>query len=78
LSKKFIYTAIIIVVLIGGIVGYNYYQKIFGEAIIKKTILFVNSTDTLNDIENNLVGVSKKQSFLFVAAKKKLLKTKGW
>jgi UPF0755 protein len=76
LSKKFIYTAIIIVVLIGGIVGYNYYQKIFGEAIIKKTILFVNSTDTLNDIENNLVGVSKNQSFLFVAAKKNFLKPK--
>ena len=76
MSKKFIYTAIIIVVLIGGIVGYNYYQKIFGEAIIKKTILFVNSTDTLNDIENNLVGVSKNQSFLFVAAKKNFLKPK--
>lgn len=76
MSKKFIYTAIIIVVLIGGIVGYNYYQKIFGEAIIKKTILFVNSTDTLNDIKNNLVGISKNQSFLFVAAKKNFSKPK--
>ena len=76
MSKKFIYTAIIIVVLIGGILGYNYYQKIFGEAILKKTILFVNSTDTLNDIKNNLVGVSKNQSFLFVAAKKNFLKPK--
>ena len=52
MSKKFIYTVIATLFLIGGILGYNYYQKIFGKSISKETVLFVHATDTLIDIKD--------------------------
>jgi UPF0755 protein len=71
LSKKFIYTVIATLFLIGGILGYNYYQKIFGKSISKETVLFVHATDTLIDIKDKIVKFSKNPStFLLVAAKK--------
>lgn len=78
MNKKFIYSAITVIVLMGGILGYNYYQKIFGKAITKTSSLYVKSSDTLIDIKNNLVGFSKNpNNFLFVAAKKNFTKPKS-
>jgi UPF0755 protein len=78
LSKKFIYTLVTILLLIVAIIGFNFYQKIYGKTIIKNTILYVNSTDSLIDIKNNLVGFSKNPSnFLFVASKKNFSKPKS-
>ena len=77
MSKKLLYTLVTIVLLIIVIIGGNFYQKIFGKTIIKSTILYVNSTDGLIDIKNNLVGFSKNPSnFLFVASKKNFSKPK--
>ena len=57
--------------LLSGILGYNYYQKIFGKAIIRETVLFVYSSDTLLDIKNKISKFSSKNdAFLMVAAKK--------
>ena len=57
--------------LLSGILGYNYYQKIFGKAIIRETVLFVYSSDTLLDIKNKISEFSSKNdAFLMVAAKK--------
>ena len=64
--------------LLSGILGYNYYQKIFGKAITKETILFVYSSDTLLDIKNKISKFSyKNEAFLMVAAKKDFSKTKS-
>ena len=71
MSKKFIYAVIATILFIGGIIGYNYYQKIFGKAITKDTVLYVKSTDSLIDIKDNITEYSKSfNTFLLVAAKK--------
>jgi UPF0755 protein len=78
LNKKFIYTVIAIAILIVGIVGHNYYQKIFGKAIVKEGILLVYTADSLLDINDKIAEYSKNPSaFLFVAKKKGFLKPKS-
>lgn len=58
--------------------AYNYYQKIFGEAIIKDSTLYVSSEDSVLDIKNNITEVSKNpNTFLLVAAKKNFSKPKS-
>tara|TARA_R110002049_G_scaffold45022_2_gene131587 strand:+ start:6397 stop:7422 length:1026 start_codon:yes stop_codon:yes gene_type:complete len=70
LKKKIIYI-LAAILIIGALFGYNYYQKIFGKAIIKEHVLFVSSTDTLVDIKKELEEFSKSpETFLWVAAQK--------
>ena len=53
------------------ILGYNYYQKIFGKAITKEYVLYINSEDSLVDVKNKIKDYSKSpETFLWVAAKK--------
>tara|TARA_B110001450_G_scaffold210454_1_gene201682 strand:- start:1077 stop:2102 length:1026 start_codon:yes stop_codon:yes gene_type:complete len=64
--------------LLGGILGYHYYQKIFGKAITRETILFVYSSDTLLDIKNKISEFSSKNdAFLMVAGKKDFSKPRN-
>ena len=63
--------------LLGGILGYNYYQKIFGEAITKDYVLYVNNSDSLLDIKEQIEDYSKNpNTFLWVAAQKSFSKPK--
>ena len=72
MGKKIIYAGISIVIAICAIFGYNYYNKIFGEAITKKIELYVKSSDSLNDIKNNIADYSNyPNAFLLVSAQKK-------
>lgn len=75
MSKKFIYTVIAAILLIGGILGYNYYQKIFGKSITKETILFVNDGDNLIDIKDKIIKYSKYPNTLLIVAAKKNFST---
>ena len=78
MSKKFIFAVIATIVFCCGIIGYNYYQKIFGEAITKDAELYIKSSDTLMDIKNSIEGISKNpNTFLLVAAKKNFSKPKS-
>ena len=64
-------------VVLAGILGYNYYQKIFGESITKDTVLYVNSKDSLVDVKNKIADFSKNpNTFLWVAARKNFSKPK--
>ena len=77
MGKKFTYAVIITIIFIGGLITYNYYQKIFGKTITKDTILFVNTTDSLVDVKENIANFSKHiNTFLLVAAKKNFSKPK--
>ena len=77
MSKKFIYAVIATIIFIGGVIAYNYYQKIFGKAITKDSVIFVNSTDSLIDVKNKLADFSNHtNTFLLVAAKKNFSKPK--
>ena len=76
MGKKIIYI-VGFIILLGSILGYNYYQKIFGAAITKDSELFVYSTDNLIDIKEKISEFSKNpNTFLWVAAKKNFSKPK--
>lgn len=70
MNKKIIYI-IGFTLLLGGILGYNYYQKIFGASITGEHILYINSSDNLIDVKDKISKFSKNpNTFLWVAAKK--------
>lgn len=72
MSKKFIYTVLATIFLIGGIIGYNYYNKIFGSSVTEDTIIFVYASDSLTDIKDKIEKISTSpNTFLFVSAIKK-------
>ncbi|QTE22812.1 endolytic transglycosylase MltG [Polaribacter cellanae] len=76
MNKKIIYI-IAFFLLLGGILTYNYYQKIFGEAITEDIELFVESSDSLIDVKKKLEDFSKSpETFLWVSAKKNVEKPK--
>ena len=65
------------ILLIEAIIGYNYYQKIFGKAITKELVLFVTNSDSLLDIQKEIKDFSiNPDSFLWVAAKKNISNAK--
>ncbi|QNM86796.1 endolytic transglycosylase MltG [Polaribacter pectinis] len=76
MNKKVLYI-LSAILLIAGILGYNYYQKIFGKAITKDQVLFVLSTDNLVDVKKKIQDYSKSpETFLWVSAKKNFSKPK--
>jgi UPF0755 protein len=77
LKKKVIYI-IATLLIISGVYGFNYYQKIFGKAITKQRVLFITSADSLSDVQKRIAAFSKKpNTFLWVAAKKNFSKPKA-
>ena len=77
MGKKTIYAVTAIIIIICAIIGYNYYNKIFGKAITKKTELYVKSSDSLNDIKDNIADYTKHpNTFLLVAEQKKFTNPK--
>ena len=78
MNKKIIVFIISTVVLIGGIIGYNYYQKIFGEAITKDSTIYIGSNYHLMDVKKMLHEYTKNsKNFFFIAEKKKFTKPKA-
>jgi UPF0755 protein len=76
LNKKIIYLLAFFLIL-GGILGYNYYQKIFGKAITKNIELFIFKADSLIDVQKKIAEVSNKpNTFLWIAARKNFSKPK--
>jgi UPF0755 protein len=76
LNKKFIYI-VATLLLIGSLLGYNYYQKIFGLAITKNGELFITATDSLIDVKEKISEFSKNpHTFLWLASKKSFSKPK--
>ena len=77
MSKKIIYAVLAVIIVICAIVGYNFYNKIFGKSITKNTELYVKSSDSLNDIKDYIADYSKHlNTFLLVADQKKFSKPK--
>lgn len=76
MGKKILYI-LGFVFLLGGVLGYNYYQKIFGEAITEDYILYVQANDSMVDVKEKIADHSKNpNTFLWVAAKKNFSKPK--
>lgn len=78
MNKKRILIIVLAIFIIGGILGFNYYQKIFGTSVTKSGYLFISSTDKLSDAVNSLESfVSDTDAFLWVAEKKQFTRVKG-
>ena len=78
MNKKIIYTAIAIIFLIGGIIGFNFYQKIFSQAVTKSGAIYIKSDDTFDGLKKQLSNyIDKPENFIWVAEKKKFTKPKG-
>lgn len=79
MRKKTIYIIVIIIFfIVGGVLGYKYYQKIFGKAITKDCVLFIYSEDNLVTVKNKIAKFSNSpETFLQVAARKSFLKPKA-
>lgn len=77
MKKKTFYRLALFAIILVSILGYNYYQKIFGKSITREQVLFVSSTDKLVDIKEKIAPFSKNpNTFLWVAAIKDFSKPK--
>ena len=78
MNKKIILGGITAIFLIGGIIGFNYYQKIFGKAVTKDGAIYIGSNASFIDVKKQLTEfVKHPENFVWVAEKKKFTKPKG-
>lgn len=76
MNKKSIIIAIILVA--GGIIGFNYYQKIFAKSVVKDGAIFIKSDADIYEVKQLLTPFIKNlDDFNFVAEKKNFNKPKG-
>lgn len=78
MNKKIILGIVAAILIIGGIIGFNYYQKIFGKAVSKNGAVYIGSNASFDDVKNQLSGfINNPDFFVWVAEKKKFTKPKG-
>ena len=69
--KKIIY-GILLILMIAGAVGFNFYQKIYSSAITENTEIYIKSNSSLDEVKNSLKEVVENiNDFSFVAKLKK-------
>jgi UPF0755 protein len=77
MNRKIVLAVVLIGLVIGGIFGFTYYQKVFGKNVAKTEFLYIKSTDDLEDVASSLESfIDDTESFLWVAEKKKFTKVK--
>jgi UPF0755 protein len=77
MNRKIILGVVLVGLVVGGIFGFSYYQKVFGKNVVKTEFLYIKSTDNLEDVAKSLEGfVNDQESFLWVAEKKNFTKMK--
>ncbi|TDQ27815.1 endolytic transglycosylase MltG [Tenacibaculum caenipelagi] len=78
MNKKILLGSIVAIFLIGGIIGFNYYQKIFGKAVQKDGAIYIGSNATFIDVKKQLTEfVKHPENFVWLAEKKKFTQPKG-
>ncbi|MDT7833020.1 endolytic transglycosylase MltG [Flavobacteriaceae bacterium S356] len=76
--KKIIIGASAILLIIAGIIGFNYYKTIFGESVTKNGAIFVRTGSTLEELTSSLTDfLPEAHDFDWVAEKKKFTKPKA-
>lgn len=77
MSKKVKIIALV-ALLLGAAIGFNYYTKIFGNAVTKDTNIFIGSNFKLTDVEKTIKKhVNNINNFTWIANKKKFTKPKA-
>lgn len=77
MNKKVLY-AIIGLFLLAGIIGLNYYNKIFGSAVTQNGKVYIKSNFSMDDVQNAIKPyVKNADNYIWVANKKKFTKPKA-
>ncbi|MDY0779186.1 endolytic transglycosylase MltG [Tenacibaculum sp. IB213877] len=77
MKNKIIYIVIGLLV-VGGIIGLNFYQKIYGKAVTQDAKIYIKSNSTLDDVTQAISPYIKNtDNFEWVANKKKYNTPKG-
>ncbi|SEB53921.1 UPF0755 protein [Tenacibaculum sp. MAR_2009_124] len=78
MNKKIILGIIAVVLTTAIIVGFSFYNKIFGKAITKNGLLLIKSTDDLSDVASKLNQfIDNPSNFKWVAKKKNYVNPKS-
>lgn len=78
MNKKLIFGILIGILLCSGILGLNFYNKIFGSAVTKDAKVFIKSNFTMDDVQNAIKPyVKNADNYTWVANKKKFTKPKS-
>lgn len=76
--KKIIISASVVLLVVAGIIGFNYYRTIFGASVTKSGTIFVNTGSTIAELTGILADfLPEEHDFDWVAEKKKFTKPKG-
>ena len=78
MRKKVLLGIVLVVIVVAGLLGFNYYQKVFGTSVTKTGFVYIKSSDQLEDLSSSLKDfVNNQDDFLWVADMKKFSKVKG-
>lgn len=78
MAKKRFFRISIIMLLIAGVVGFYFYQKIFDNNVLKSGELFIKSTDDFKELTKKIAPfVNDLDNFVWVANRKKFTSIKG-
>lgn len=77
MNRKVLLGIVAVVILVAGVFGFRYYQKVFGASVTQSGFIYIKSTDQLEDLTLSLKAfVNDEDDFLWVADKKKFSKVK--
>lgn len=70
--RKIIISIVALLFIVGAVIGFNYYQTIFGKSIIKNGTIYIATGSNINDVYHNLsTFLPDDDDFLWVSKKKK-------
>ena len=68
MNKKVLY--ILLAITLGGVLfSFNYYQKVFGSAVVKNGALYIKQNSTLQDLKQQLTPFVKNSEHIVFASK---------
>ena len=71
MNKRLILIIVTLSLVFSGMVGYHYYQHIFGHLINKTGAIYIRSTDNIDDVEKALNDFIGNENIFFWLAQKK-------
>tara|TARA_R110001632_G_scaffold43376_6_gene110106 strand:- start:105172 stop:106200 length:1029 start_codon:yes stop_codon:yes gene_type:complete len=78
MNRKLILSIISVLLVVVGLIGYSYYQTIFGEIVEKNGAIYIRSNDNIGDIKKELIKfIGDENKFFWLAEKKKFIKPKA-
>ena len=76
MNKRLILIIVTLSLVFSGMVGYHYYQHIFGNLINKTGAIYIRSTDNIDDVEKALNDFIGNENIFFGSHRRKIIKTR--